>query len=62
MGSIPYLQIFEKNYLDIGLFKIKLQEMFTSNQVIIVVDTCHLHQFGNTFFELSIYSNKYIYF
>lgn len=46
-GNIPYLLIYEKHSLDINNFKLQVQELVTSYQVVIVLDTSHYHQFGN---------------
>lgn len=46
LGTIPYLNIYDKHHLDVDKFKIDIQDLISTNEVSVVLDTVHLHQYG----------------
>lgn len=46
IGTIPYLNIFDKHDLNVDNFKIDVQDLVASFNVVIVIDTIYLHKFG----------------
>lgn len=46
IGTIPYLNIFDKHDLNIDKFHMDVQDLIACYEVVIVIDTIYLHKFG----------------